>query len=112
MSHILLLLIDLLLLKAGLIIRSVETILPRLGIDLLVREEREFLARADVRHVLHESFGEDEVDFLETAVGGFDVEEVDNGDEGGVDGCEAAEGVLVLFRASMVEAGLDRTYKR
>lgn len=48
MSRILLLLIELLLLQPGLVITRLEAVLPRLGIDLLVRKEWEFSAGSHV----------------------------------------------------------------
>lgn len=53
-------------------------------LDLFIREPGQFLGRPHVAHLLDIPLGEDEVDLLETAVRGLRVEEVDDGDEGGV----------------------------
>lgn len=58
-----------------------EAILVGIGLDLLGSEVRQLLGGSDVRHVLDEALGEDDVDLLERTVRGLGVEEVDDGKE-------------------------------
>lgn len=61
-----------------------ETIPVGIGFDLLGSEMRQLLGGLDVRHLVDIALGEDDVDLLERAAGRLGVEEVDDGNEGGV----------------------------
>lgn len=61
-----------------------EAVLGGLLLNLLVGELGKLVRRLDVADVLGEALGEDDIDLLQTAVGGLGVEEPDHGDEQGV----------------------------
>lgn len=65
-----------------------ETEAQGLALDLLVREEGQVLGGLDIRDVLGGTLGEDDVDLFERTVGSLWIEEVDHGQEGGVDHSE------------------------
>ena len=69
---------------AGLFVVGVEAVLAGLGVNFLVGEVWELLSGGDVRHVLHVTLGEDDVDLLEGSLLGLWVEEVDDWEEDGV----------------------------
>lgn len=61
-----------------------EAILPRFTLDLLGSQVRELFGCRDVRGLLRETLGEDNINLLKRAALGLGEEEVDNGDEEGV----------------------------
>lgn len=62
-----------------------ESILSSHSLNLSIRQEGHIETGFDVRDVLEVSLSEDEIDFLQGTLFGFWVEEVDDGDETGVD---------------------------
>ncbi len=75
------------LLDLGLRLRVV-IVLGSLSLDLVICELGQLVRSTDVADVVVEALGEDKIDFLETAVGGFGVEEPHDGYEEGVPACE------------------------
>lgn len=62
-----------------------EAIFASLRVDLCVVQEWKLFGCVDVGHLFDETLGENDIDFLEGAVLRLRVEEVDNGQEAGVD---------------------------
>lgn len=72
-----------------------KSILPRLPINALIRQEFQLPRRPHVADVLTVPLREDDVDFFEGATGRFGVSEVDDGEEAGVDDGEEEVGAPV-----------------
>lgn len=70
--------------ELGLVVTDVEAVLDSLGLYLLIGQEWKFLGSLNVRHVLEETLGEDEIDLFERAVSSLGVGEVDDRQEAGV----------------------------
>jgi len=77
-----------LLTKLVLLILVDEAVLSSHGVNLSVGQEWHLLGGTDVGHLLQVSLGEDQVDFLQTALLGLGIEDVNDGQEAGVDNGE------------------------
>lgn len=73
---------------ASLVIRGLETILASLCVDLRSIEVRKLLGSGDIAHLLEVALGEDEINLLKGSPGGLRIEEIDDGEEEGVQNCE------------------------
>lgn len=62
-----------------------ETVLDSLALDLLLVQEGELLGSLDVRHLLDVTLGKDDINLFQRPSSRLGVEEVDDGQEAGVD---------------------------
>lgn len=91
---------------AALLVGGREAVLAGLLVDLVLVELGQLLGGGDVALVLEEALGEDEVDLLERAARGLGVQEVDDGEEDGVEDAEEQ------VRAEAVGARVAHQHRR